>query len=374
MVHRESHRSLLRDIRPVPARSPDVVVVAASRSASHLATAANLASRLDCMLVALCSRYARPDEFAVLAAEWPTLRWSAVEVPVGYHHPLLHFMTSGIDDVKVGRLGDLSLKRNLGLLLAWLAGWRSVLFLDDDIELIDVRAVCRGTAALSQIAVVGMIVDNYPDNSVVCHANRLAGGHQDVFVSGSAILVAADRSCSFFPEVYNEDWFFFLDSLERHSVASTGSARQQRYEPFATPERAVAEEFGDLLAEGLVSLLHNSVPLSAGMETAYWHQFLLRRREFIERAACRLDALEPTQERRAALRALTAAEERRVAITPASCVAYLRTWRHDHSAWIRRINELDCPVTVDRAVRSLGLSHDYSAFSKVPIILERTAR
>ncbi len=369
MVHRESHRDMLRNIRPALARSPDVVVVAASRSASHLATAADLASRLGCRLVALCSRHARPDEFAVLAAEWPELCWSAVEVPAGYHHPLLYFMTSGIDDVKVERLGDLSLKRNLGLLLARLAGWRSVLFLDDDIELVDARAVCCGTAALSRLAVVGMIVNDYPDNSVVCHANRLAGGHQDVFVSGSAMLVAADRSCSFFPEVYNEDWFFFLDSLARHSVASTGSARQQRYEPFATPERAAAEEFGDLLAEGQVNLLHSSIPLSAGMEAAYWRQFLLRRREFIERAACRLDALESTQEVRAALRALRVAEERRAGITPASCVAYLKTWRRDHSAWARRIGELDCPVTVDRAVRSLGLSHNYSASSEAPTTL-----
>lgn len=371
MVHRESHCSVLRSIRPAPMRSPDVIVVAASRPAAHLATAAGLASRLDCILVALCSRHARPDEFAVLAAEWPALRWLAVEVPAGYHHPLLHFMTSAIDDVKVGRLGDLSLKRNLGFLLAWLAGWRSVLFLDDDIELVDPRAVCRGTAALSRLAVVGMIVDDYPDNSVVCHANRLAGGHQDVFVSGSAMLVSPDQAFSFFPEVYNEDWFFFLDSLTRHSVASTGSARQQRYEPFATPERAAAEEFGDLLAEGLVSLLHKSVPLSAGMEAAYWRQFLLQRREFIERAACRLDALEPTEEGRAALRALRAAEERRAAITPASCVAYLRTWRRDHSAWVRRIDELDCPVTVDRAVRSLGLSHYSAAISEVPTILRK---
>ena len=57
-----------------------------------------------------------------------------------------------------------------------------------------------------------MVVPQHPDNSVVCHARRLAGRFQDVFVSGAVLGVHCNSlPLSFFPDIYNEDWFFFAE-------------------------------------------------------------------------------------------------------------------------------------------------------------------
>ena len=45
---------------------------------------------------------------------------------------------------------------------------------------------------------------------MVCHAIRDTGGKQGTFVGGGALAVAVDRVDSFFPDIYNEDWFYLL--------------------------------------------------------------------------------------------------------------------------------------------------------------------
>ncbi len=64
----------------------------------------------------------------------------------------------------------------------------------------------------------------------------------------------------FFPAAYNEDWLFlFALILQDHQRPSTsvqriGTVHQSAYYPFMAP-RARAEELGDVLAEGLYTLL-----------------------------------------------------------------------------------------------------------------------
>jgi len=182
----------------------------------------------------------------------------------------------------------------------------------------------------------------------------LAGGGQRVFVGGSALLVNCRRPLSFFPEVYNEDWLFLFDSIAGAAVARAGRVRQLPYSPFADPARAAAEEFGDVLAEGLVGLLHGPAPLAAAHEAAYWRGFLDRRREFIERVMIRLGARPWLPDRAAAVHALVAAERCRAAIAPQSCAAYVRTWRHDRAVWGHRLGEL-AAGTLRRALQQLDL-------------------
>lgn len=356
LSHRDSHQQLLRFPAPGSLPAVDAVVVPASRATHHLATAADLATKLGCLFVALCSRKAEPEDFAGLAERWPALRWVAVGLPTGYQHPLLAFATTGIVDVKVNRLGDLSLKRNLALLIARIAGWRSMLLLDDDIYDVDEMSVRQGAAALDRLNMVGLAVQGQPDNSVVCHANREAGRPQKVFVGGSALLVNCERQHSFFPDVYNEDWFFLHDSVAQSVVGSSGTAKQLPYDPFADLSRAVAEEFGDTLAEGLFSLLHDPRLHGMGTETGFWRYFLDRRRDFIESAMRGLGDIKPGSK---ALLALREAERRRAAISPESCAAYIKTWRVDQSAWRSRLDGIDRLGSVAAAIKRLGLHESF---------------
>ena len=86
------------------------------------------------------------------------------------------------------------------------------MFLDDDIYGITKEDVDALATALDDHRVSALIPEEFPDNSVVCHAHRLGGGLQEVFASASGIGVRCDRRHpSFFPNIYNEDWFFFSE-------------------------------------------------------------------------------------------------------------------------------------------------------------------
>ncbi len=147
----------------------------------------------------------------------------------------------------------------------------------------------------------GLISRSFPDNSVVCHANRLIYRNQDNFVTGAALGVnCAEVPLDFFPDVYNEDWLFFAAHAARGQIVCVGAARQQPYKPFADPKRAVTEEFGDLIAEGLYELFNHGQSLDAATK-AYWDEFISARKKLIERLADDLYLI-PTREADPSLR------------------------------------------------------------------------
>jgi hypothetical protein len=347
-----SHASLLAAVRPAAPRPVDVVAVPAYRPASALVRTHALAAGLGARLLVLCSGQADvADALADPAGGLTT----GVDLPSGYSHPWLDFATSRATDVASARLGDLATKRNLALLIARMVGWRTVLFLDDDVT-VTCSAVRRATRLLGRASAVGLTVTDFPDNSVVGHAHRLAGGRQEVFVSGSTLLVDLTYATGFFPGVYNEDWLFLADPLVSGAVARHGTARQEPYDPFADPARAAGEEFGDVLAEGLMELVRRARGacwLAAG-EPSWWVRALETRRRSIEWSAERL-ADRTGEPGDGAVRALAAAEARRASISAAELAAYVRTWRADLRRWWAR--ELDLPWSADvgSALRSLGL-------------------
>ncbi|WP_154675328.1 hypothetical protein [Parafrankia elaeagni] len=335
MVHHSSHRGLLAWCGPGTGAPLDAIVVSAARPAYNLITAMELAASVDAYLVLLCSGRAHADEVSGLAREVPGLRALVVDLSDrNAREPglaSLRLGTSRFTEAQTGHLGDLSLKRNLGLLLGRGAGWHSLLFLDDDMRDVRPRLALRAAAGLDRYDAVGMFTRDFPDNSVVCHANRVTGGPQDVFVSGSALVVNPQRDLGFFPQVYNEDWLFMFDVLARGRLAATGCVRQLRYDPFARPERAAAEEFGDLLAEGLMALLQAGEGIAAA-NASFWADFLLLRKEFIASAAERADSSSHPQ-RTAMLHSLGRAEEARACLSPVQLDRFIRLWRSDLDAW-----------------------------------------
>jgi hypothetical protein len=263
--------------------------------------------------------------------------------------------TGGFLDATDGAYGDLSLKRNLGLLIGRLAGWGTLLFLDDDMIGLSAAKVRRAAGSLDTFTAAGMPAREFPDNSVVCHARRrFAGAAQDVFVSGSALVVNVDTADSFFPAVYNEDWLFLAPQLDRRLVTSGGPSGQIPYYPFDSPDRAVRQEFGDVLAEGLIGHLHEG-GLAELPTKKYWAAFLSRRAEVIAAgvAGCRRNKDNPMA--RDALLALEWAEKTRSGIAAGTLVDYLEAWRSDLVIWQDHIRGLTSVGSLAKALAELGL-------------------
>jgi hypothetical protein len=333
----------------------DAVVVPASRGAAALDGAASLATRLNAPLVALCSKQTTAHDVSARFARLPACRVLTIGVPDGYRHDLLptRIVAQRFREASGNRKSDLSVKRNLGLLLARLQNWSKIIFVDDDVaESVGGRTpgIPTGTArrlasALDRHQIAGLGCRDFPDNSVVCHARRLAGMRQDVFVSGAALAVNCDdHPLPFFPDQYNEDWFFLSRRVAARDLAYVGDTTQAVFDPFASPDRARHEEFGDLLGKGLFALFAEQpdemgyLNRLAAADTAYWSQFIETRRDTLSITAMALESahdfgVHDVARMTAAINSLDAAGDQLSQFSPELCVDYLNAWAEDLIEW-----------------------------------------
>lgn len=355
--HRQSHSELLKPVGGGRFRDLDAVIVPAGRSVPHLAHASALAAKAGSALLVLCDRQVQAAEVGAVADAEGAWRWHAVDVPPEPTTPLLTFPPSPAGLPELGGRVSLSHKRNLGLLVARMVGWRTVLFLDDDISGLDASDVYSATAGLETAAAVGFAVQQWPDNSVVCHANRISGAAQDVFVGGAALLVdTGSEHLGHFPTIYNEDWLFLYDALVRGQVQRAANpVRQLAYDPFKDLLRGRSEEFGEIIAEGLLHWVHRPDHAQPPLHEGYWREFLGRRREFIDGIVRRLETGPPTPRRRTARNAVRAAERQHEQITAAACVRFFHHWRRERRIWLERLSSVQPAPNVDEALRRVGL-------------------
>jgi hypothetical protein len=364
--HIESHAALLQQPADaeVSRRALDAIVVPTIRPQS-LQPATVLASEMGCALVALCST---PEQAGQALSECgPAGDDTLVTyVPRSIEDNLLSFLTSvhPENDIERSCHIDIARKRNVGLLLARLCGWRTIMYLDDDIRDLTASAVSRAAALTARFQAAGFEINYYPDNSVVCHAHRLTGGKQDTFPGGSALVVDVERCNTLFPPIYNEDWLFLFDAVQSRSVAVAGTLSQLEYQPFAHSRRAASEEFGDVIAEGLYRLIHEGADVTDATY-AYWQSALERRFQLIDHIAARLllqDEDAPVIG--SALMSLAAARKRLSAISALACVSFIRAWRTDLDAWRHRLHGLPVVGDLTDAAKFLDLPAPDSCVSQ----------
>jgi glycosyltransferase involved in cell wall biosynthesis len=356
----QTHLQLLAHTSARLRTSLDAIIVPASRPAANLDHAVTLARAANCQLVVLCSLKAQATEVNELLALRNFTQAVTVDLPEGYTIPKLDLVTSNppsldLPDSCINPNGDLSIKRNIGLLLARMVGWERIFFLDDDIRDLDSSDLREVATMLGPYAAVGMRAIDFPDNSVVCHGHRKTGGYQDVFISGSVLAVHCAEEVAFFPEIYNEDWFFFY-----HAAAARRLGRHYRdatqlcYDPFANPQRAAGQEFGDVMAEGLYGLLHYRIGADRATRD-YWQTFLDSRMRFLEAVLARSEMVEPYLRKR-----ITSSIETAMAwsgqINPSMCENYIALWKQDLDTWQQRMKDAPGWLSAKAALRELGLA------------------
>lgn len=366
-----SHDWLLDSSRQSSGRVQfDAIVVPTNRRVEVLSDCIGLALETEIPLIVVCSK--RVDMHQVIdVATRANVKAFALDLPPHPANPLgISFTTSSDEDLVAASWGptrDLSMKRNLGLVLARMLGWQRLMFLDDDISDVTEEDVDALAAGLSDHSVSVLIPEEYPDNSVACHAHRLGGGYQGKFASAGGMGVRCDRDdLAFFPNIYNEDWFFFSEEAASHRITHVGVSRQREYDPYEDPQRAVKEEFGDLLAEGLYARLdiHRGI---LGVDIDYWAAFIERRRDFLRRVAESLTRHPDRElntgrgpEVRAAQVSIRAAQGQLDRIHPALCQRFVDLWQLDLVQWRRYLTKLPHFESIASALKHLDLDYEVS--------------
>jgi glycosyltransferase involved in cell wall biosynthesis len=350
--HLASHNALL-EFPPFepghPARFEGIIVPTVRPD--YLYAVGDLARQVNTPLVVLCGEGQKSKADLLLSEILPPGDVHVLEVNPNREHGWLQssserYPFSRNEQFKVV---DIAGKRNLGLILARMAGWEKIIFLDDDIGALNPSMLERAARLTERYRAVGFQAPDFPDNSVVGHAYRLIGGPQHVFVGAGALAVKLPEHDAFYPSIYNEDWLYLHDAVADRSLAVSDSIWQRPYDPFTDPSRAVKEEFGDLIAEGLFRLLHVGSPRTAYTEV-YWQQAIKWRTAFIDGIAERLSHDRGNSPQVAAARtAVNAAGQRLARITPQDCLSFVTGWRTDQEIWKRRFDRLPVASTVEEA-------------------------
>lgn len=359
-AYRPSHLQVLRELGPGPSPARTIahggIVVPAYRPFHEepgLRLAARLALHHGWDLLVVCSGRARPDDFPADLRDALGGGLTVRALPDRDAPANLHSLRDPL--VRLERSNDAAAKRNLGIALAVRAGWRHLLFLDDDVSpadggpTLDEAGLARAVAELEQcpeLRAVSWSVEEFPDNSVVGHARRSAGRRQTIFVGSAALLVRCDPRLPFFPGVYNEDWLFLIalaqaSSRHTHCIAKAGTVRQLRYEPFS-PARARSEEPGDIIAEGLMNLLEDDGPglWATATTPAYWRRAMNRRAALLAELIRAFEAEPDAADARRARTALRAALHIHRRTSPEALRNYVAGWRADLPRWHQHLTDL----------------------------------
>jgi hypothetical protein len=349
----------------------DAIVVPTVRSADHLYSALQLAAQARCHLVAVYTD-APPAGLSAVLADLPPVQVTLLTVRTGTKDRLLDLGASLPQSLISPQALDISRKRNLGLLIGHVCGWQRMLFLDDDIRKLSVAKLSSAAALLDDYPVVGLQVKKFPDASVVGHARRLTSRRQEPFVSGGALLVDPQRLNGYFVPVYHEDWLCVINHLREGTVAIGGSVGQLPYLPFANPERARFEEFGDILLSGLLWLVHERRRKDAARpmtDTEYWReatnprfwkQILDERAALIQDIVSRLTAQNSSST--SVLSSLTVAQRRLGEVRPSEFVSFTEEWLTSLALWRGRLpvrSWADLPDkarAIEKALAKLGLA------------------
>jgi len=364
----------------------DAIVVPTIRSAEQLRSAVKLAIDARCQLVTLHS-HKFPSGLASVLGKLGRGMATPLALRPSAAHYLLDLAAGLPQAVHSPSAYDISRKRNLGLLIGRACGWSRVLFLDDDIRRLDVDKLSAASAGLGDYPVVGLQVGKHPDLSVIGHARRLTGDDQKPFISGGSLLLNPQRLNGFFPAVYHEDWLSIINHLRLGEVAVSGQVAQLAYNPFNNPERARFEEFGDILAFGLLWLIEakknaagkDVQPVGGeegsavaqrdywneAMSTTFWREVLRQRAILLEDLTLRLQ-LRSKQEI-SPLKSVRAAQLQCGSLSPQEFSSFIRKWIDNLSIWQDRTSCLPKSDSVVKALDKLGLRHVVRMHERNPL-------
>ena len=338
----------------------DAIVTPAGRSGSHLTSLATLSGETGVPLIILSSKGATPDSVCRQLANTSTV-WGGIDIPDGYTHPLLDLPADSCvpDFARAKSDSDLSLKRNVGLLLGRTIG-NKIFFADDDMTFTRQQLGYVGQL-LSTYAIAGFRSRYFPDRGLVDHLEREknrgteredANEHESVFISGNGLGVNLGLVHDYFPKIYNEDWLYAFNSVRNRMAAYAGEAWQDPYRPF--DRDAASQEFGETIANGLYYALYKG-KTERLVRVKYWEDVLTHRRRKIENLR---DGRRWPRNNENLQGALKVNE----LLTPDVCAEYVARWRTGQLACKALYNQLSAFKSPLALLRELDLaaysSHD----------------
>jgi hypothetical protein len=178
---------------------------------------------------------------------------------------------------------NLGFIRNLALLYSLATKADKVLFMDDDIEVPDLKLIDELFKEIDEFQFVGANILGLIDDSILGHiATKLEIFNQRM-LSGGFMLFKPKSIDHFFLNNYNEDWIWLFLQLKGNKYLQTGNVYQALADPFlGYRQKVMFQEFGEIVLDGILDL-YDGASYEILTEITFWERMLKERQEYLNR-------------------------------------------------------------------------------------------
>lgn len=229
----------------------------------------------------------------------------------------------------------------------------------------------------------------FEDMSVYMHARKdldnfhVTGVYKESIGAGmislNSAMIDMEKNRDHCSDIYNEDWFFFLRSALHNQVAVANAFYHQKsFDPYADPNRARREEYGDLAAYGMyaqLEQLRNGGKAPNLADRYWWDQLIEKRRDgylgmldslsarrnpdyltYEERQKKQFDPMSQAQQEKRR-RSLQAGLEMNETLDGSMFVDFPNAWHEENRRWEHMIDTMPDLFGAYRRLAYLGLAY-----------------
>lgn len=176
---------------------------------------------------------------------------------------------------------NLGFARNFALLYSKWLNADKVLFMDDDIQVQNLKLIDDLFQSIKGFQFVGANIKGLVDDSALGHIATDLGIFNERMLSGGFMVFNPNSIDQYFLNNYNEDWIWLFLQLKRKKYFQTGEVFQELTNPLANYQnKIIFQEYGEIALDGILDLF-NKDSYDSLVEISFWKRILAEREKYL---------------------------------------------------------------------------------------------
>lgn len=176
---------------------------------------------------------------------------------------------------------NLGYARNFALLYSKSIHANKVLFMDDDIQVPNLKLIDDLFQSIKDFQFVGANITGLVDDSALGHIATDLGIFNERMLSGGFMVFNPNIIDQYFLNNYNEDWIWLFLQLQGKKYLQTGDVFQELSNPLANFQtKIIFQEHGEIALDGVLNLFKEGSYESL-VELSFWKRMLDEREGYL---------------------------------------------------------------------------------------------
>lgn len=176
---------------------------------------------------------------------------------------------------------NLGYSRNFALLYSKSIHANKVLFMDDDIQIPNLKLIDDLFQSIKDFPFVGANITGLVDDSALGHIATDLEIFNERMLSGGFMVFNPNIIDQYFLNNYNEDWIWLFLQLKGKEYLQTGEVFQELTNPLANYQnKIIFQEHGEIALDGILDLFKDG-SYDSLIELSFWKRMLAEREEYL---------------------------------------------------------------------------------------------